>query len=263
VDDGSEEPLAPLISEYRSMLEITGLRIEHGGPAAARNRGSLAARGRFLAFTDDDCAPAPGWLSALMARLKTDPDAMIGGCITNALVDNPYSAASQLILDLVYNHRQQRSGPLRFFASNNIAMAADFFRELGGFDAAFRTSEDRDLCDRWLGAGRRLVYAPEALVYHSNRLDLHSFWRQHFGYGRGACRFYRAHRRRSAGKTEWDWSFYQALPRRLPPLILRQKNQRLLLAFLMAVWQAANLMGFLRETVSRRDSGPPAGGGAR
>src|SRR5205814_91015 len=34
------------------------------GPAAARNRGWRAAAGEIVAFTDDDCVPAPGWLRA-------------------------------------------------------------------------------------------------------------------------------------------------------------------------------------------------------
>jgi glycosyltransferase involved in cell wall biosynthesis len=37
-------------------------RAHAGGPGAARNAGWRAARGKLIAFTDDDCVPTPGWL---------------------------------------------------------------------------------------------------------------------------------------------------------------------------------------------------------
>src|SRR2546429_8449747 len=44
---------------------------------AARNTGAAQARGQFLVFTDEDCAPVPNWLRALAARLA--PGRAIGG----------------------------------------------------------------------------------------------------------------------------------------------------------------------------------------
>src|SRR5215217_3945847 len=37
----------------------------NSGPACARNAGWKKANGILVAFTDDDCLPEPGWLSAL------------------------------------------------------------------------------------------------------------------------------------------------------------------------------------------------------
>jgi GT2 family glycosyltransferase len=251
VDDGSELPVDPLVRQYRNRIDIKAARTTNGGPAAARNHGARIARGRFLAFTDDDCAPGAGWVSALMTALRANPEALIGGGIRNALVENPFSVASQLILDFVHDYSRRHPESLRFFPSNNMALAAEHFRELGGFNLQFRTSEDRDLCDRWSDTGRQLVYAPEAFVYHSNNLCFHSFWLQHLGYGRGAWQFYQAHRKRRPGGSTIRGGFYAAMPCRLPLLIVRQNRHRLILPFLMAVWQGANLAGFLQAAFSR------------
>ena len=250
VDDGGKSPVDALISPFRGGINITAVRMANSGPAAARNHGARIARGRFLAFTDDDCVPSAGWLSALVTVLRSSPEALAGGGIRNALVENPFSVASQLILDLIHSYSQKHPESIRFFPSDNVALASGLFRELGGFNPQFRTSEDRDLCDRWSESGRQLVYVPEAIVYHSNNLCFRSFWRQHLGYGRGACRFYRAHRFRRPGESTIRGDFYLALLHRLPLLIMRQTRHRLILPLLMAVWQAANLTGFLQEAFS-------------
>lgn len=130
VDDGSETPVDPLILHYRDSIHITAARIANSGPAAARNHGARMARGRFLAFTDDDCIPSAGWLSALMTALRSSPEALVGGGIRNALAENPFSVASQLILDFIHNYNQKHPESLRFFPSDNMALAGKLFGNL-------------------------------------------------------------------------------------------------------------------------------------
>ena len=45
-----------------SRLPVRLLIQAPAGPAKARNRGAEEAHGRWLAFLDDDCEAAPGWL---------------------------------------------------------------------------------------------------------------------------------------------------------------------------------------------------------
>ena len=49
------------------------------GPAGGRNRGWRAARGAVIAFTDDDCCPAPDWLAAGVAICAEHPGAIVQG----------------------------------------------------------------------------------------------------------------------------------------------------------------------------------------
>ena len=52
---------------------------------------------------------------------------MIGGRTVNALPGNPYSTASQLLIDYLYSYYNADSGQARFFTSNNLAVAAERF----------------------------------------------------------------------------------------------------------------------------------------
>ena len=227
VDDGSASPPAAIVQGFAKRLAIWLVTPRHGGPAAARNHGARQAAGRFFAFTDDDCRPAPEWLSALAERFASAPEHIIGGRTINALVENPYAATSQLILDVVYDHFNGAGpGEAQFLACNNLALPAETFALIGGFDASFTTSEDRELCDRWLHSGRRITYAPEAVVFHANPLDVRQLWRQHFGYGRGAWRFHRLRARQGHGRFRPDWKFYRQLAIVLRRLSLRESPTR-------------------------------------
>jgi GT2 family glycosyltransferase len=245
VDDGSMPPVGDGVAPPRAPLDLKLLAQSNAGPAAARNRGAAQARGRFLAFTDDDCLPDARWLNALAARFDASPDALVGGRTVNALAGNHYSATSQLIIDVVYAHYNAGGGGASFFASNNFAVPATAFREAGGFDEGFRCSEDREFCDRWRARGLRLVYAPEAIVHHAHALGALALWRQHFGYGRGAMRFHRKREARGAGGFKPERAFYAKLLR--AALAQPRRVQSIKMTALLAWAQAANAAGFFYE----------------
>jgi glycosyltransferase involved in cell wall biosynthesis len=250
VDDGSPEPLERVIEPFRGRLNLTLLRQPNGGPGSARNTGAARARGRFLAFTDDDCWPAPDWLCRLEARFAQAPGHLIGGRTLNRLTGNLYAAASQLIVDAVYAFYNRGPGTARFFASNNLAVPTDRFRRIGGFDGAGFpfASEDRELCDRWLHRGYRMTYAPEAVVLHAHPLTLARFCQQHFAYGRGALRYQRVRARRGSGRLRQDLKFHARLPALLRgPLAQLPLGQALAVVPLLGLWQLANAAGFFYE----------------
>jgi GT2 family glycosyltransferase len=241
VDDGSRVPVrAPL---DREGVKIKVLRQHNAGPAAARNFGAQCARGEILAFTDDDCAPKPQWLKELARVFRDHPIALVGGRTINGLADNPYSTASQIIVDEAYRYFFEKNSNLRFFATNNMAVSAELFRESGGFDPSFRTSEDRDFCDRWIRRGHPLVYVPEAVVDHRHDLTLTSFCRLHFRYGRGARRFHRVRAERSGDRIKPSLPYYAAVCQRM--LFNPLSWNSLHMAGLVGLWQMSNVAGFL------------------
>jgi len=253
VDDGSLTPVTVSDRALPHDVSARVLRQSNAGPASARNLGAQHARGDVLAFTDDDCVPAPQWLRELTRACKSAPGTLVGGRTVNALADNLYSTASQIIVDEAYAYFLNRDSDLKFFASNNMAMSTEHFLSGGGFDPSFRTAEDRDFCDRWIRRGHRVEYAPGAIVQHHHRLTLAAFWRQHFNYGRGAYRFHRARAQRSRSRLRPDLRFYASVCRRgvLTPLSWMSVG----MAGLLGVWQMANLAGFLWQS-GRPDPSP-------
>lgn len=245
VDDGSPMSLETVVEPLRTQLDLLLLRQSNAGPAAARNYGATRAKGEFLAFTDDDCAPDPEWLSHLAKHFMQTPDRLLGGYTRNALTTNPYACMSQLILEGVYAHFNAIPDQASFFTSNNLALPADRFRQIGGFNEQFRTSEDRELCDRWLHQGYRMTYVPEAIIVHAHDLTLLDLWKQHFSYGQGAFRFHAVRSQRESGQFSVEGSFYW----RLVHLLFSAQFQQpfWLKLSLLFLTQIANLIGVLAE----------------
>ena len=241
VDDGSAELPRELVASFSKSLNVTLLSESHGGPSAARNAGAARARGEFLAFTDDDCAPTPEWLENIAARLANSPTCLVGGRTINALTENIYSAASQGLIDVIYAHFNRDAVNAQFLASNNIAMSAAQFHAIGGFNPTFHFAEDRECCDRWLRHGYRMTYAPEVVIHHRHYLTLRSLWRQHFNYGRGAFLFHRISGRRGT-KFRFESAFYRSIFHF--PLKGNGTARALFMEFLMVEMQLANAAGF-------------------
>jgi GT2 family glycosyltransferase len=248
VADGGQIDLHPVVASFVTPLRLRLLHTPNRGPAAARNRGIAMARGRILAFTDDDCRPRPGWVAALASHVSDASPRAAGGLTLNGLPENVYADAAQLIVTLLSRHDRHLSGPAPLLAANNLACPAEPLRRLGGFDERFRTAEDRDLCRRWKAAGFGLTRASNAVVDHDAGLDLGRFTAKFFAYGRGAARFHDAG---AAAAWRDTAGFHLRLPHLLGPELRRRGLSRGAgILALLALWETANLAGYLAERVT-------------
>jgi len=253
VDDGSSVSLENLVAMFHDRLDIKLITQGNTGPASARNLGTINAKGEFLAFIDDDCMASPNWLKELADTLTENPARLVGGHTVNALPRNTFSAASQTLVNYLYTYYNRTLDQSRFFTSNNMALSAELFKEIVGFDVTTlrATAEDRELCDRWLYLGYKMYYIPNAVVYHSHFLTFGSFLHQHFNYGRGAFYYHQARaRRHSKGIRIEPLSFYLNLIHY--PFSKFEKREAFFVAVLLVISQIANAAGFLYESFYRR-----------
>ncbi|MFQ5419094.1 MAG: glycosyltransferase [Anaerolineae bacterium] len=245
VNDGSPEPLDLILKPFQNQLDLTLIIQENAGPAVARNSGAAQAKGEILAFTDDDCCPDSEWLAVIAASINQFLDHAVGGRTQNMLVENLFSTASQLLVDYLYRYYNANHPQARFFTTNNLAVTAVQFLEVGGFhpEMPLAAGEDREFCDRWLFHGFEMHYAGQAVINHAHPLTFVSYLKQHFRYGRGAYLFHiiRSQRQKQAIRVE-PIAFYLRLL--LYPWQEQGGLKAIALAFLLALSQAANVLGF-------------------
>jgi len=251
VDDGSPHPVTDVVLGYRERLRVSAHRQPNGGPAAARNAGAGVARGTYLAFIDDDCEAAPDWLATYEQAFRGDGrPVLLGGWTLNPDPGRVLPEISQLILRTMRLRYRPERGGIYFFGAANIAVRADEFHRIGGFDTSFTTAEDRELCDRWLHQGGMLTDVPGASVFHTGDPSLSGFLRRYFQYGRGAYRFHLLRRRRKSGAFRADFLLFYL--RVLDACFSPPRPSSLLRAGVWGAWQIANAAGFTWELVQER-----------
>src|SRR5437867_3641156 len=99
VNDGSTDGTDRYLSTLETSAKIVYVRQDNQGPAAARNAGIKVARGRYVAFTDDDCVVPARWLARIVAVFESGGYDFVGGVVRNCVRNNIYSELSQDIVN--------------------------------------------------------------------------------------------------------------------------------------------------------------------
>jgi hypothetical protein len=100
-----------------------------------------------------------------------------------------------------------------------------------------------------------MIYAPEAVVYHSHDLTLGTFIRQHFHYGRGAFCYRNLQARRAQGRIRVEPLLFYVKMLQYPFVQVRGMSAPLIAA-LFVIAQVANAAGFFWEcTIGKRSGG--------
>jgi glycosyltransferase involved in cell wall biosynthesis len=163
VDDGSKDATPQLLADAAAAgdLRLSVIRQEQSrGPAVARNAGWRAGSAPLVAFTDDDCRPAPDWLEAGLRAFEEHPDAVLQGRVE--------MDPEQLHLLNPFTHYFVVHDEHQGFPTANIFYPRGLLERLDGFDESFgrAAGEDTDLGWRATEAGAGVVFARDALVYH-------------------------------------------------------------------------------------------------
>ena len=168
------------------------------GVTYARNRGVDEAKGKILAFTDDDCCVDKNWLYSILSTFdQYAPDALQGKVVL----------ATEVPGDLLYPEWfiQQRMAHVNYgeetreikdkdLVTANMSIRAEIFEKYGKFNAdpVYRNCEDTEFSVRISRAGIKKFYNPGVKVEHHfslKRLNDKEFFRQSFDWGRAVVLF--------------------------------------------------------------------------
>ena len=146
IDDGSTDGTSEN-ERLRRMSETVRIeRIDHRGPAAARNRGVALARAPLIAFLDSDDLWSPTKLERQLAFMRDNPGCAISQTseiwIRNGRRVNPGHRHCKRAGDIFIDSLRTC-----LIGMSSVMIRAELFRSSGGFDEHMTTAEDYDL---WL-----------------------------------------------------------------------------------------------------------------
>lgn len=198
VDNGSDDDTSTVLAGLAaaSPLHLRPLRVDvNAGPAPARNLGWRSARGRFVAFTDDDCIPRSDWLEQGLAVCGASPGLGVLQGATLRPAGHPPIGPLTLY--------RETTTPSPYFEGCNLFFPRAVLERSGGFDETFpfggedtaagwaaieqgewlfdeSTVVTHDVSERPLGWHLRMAWREGNLLDVAARypgLRRHAFWR--------------------------------------------------------------------------------------
>lgn len=148
--------------------------------ASVYNKAAKESRGEHLVFLNSGNVPEPGWIDALVKIAKTSNDIAAVGCkLLNPRNGRIHHAGICFLNDngklkFTYIYRGFRAdnpavNKIREFqavSGDCMLVKKDIFLEGGGFDGDINGREDIALCLKIRKQGMRVLYTPEAIIYH-------------------------------------------------------------------------------------------------
>jgi GT2 family glycosyltransferase len=211
VDNASRDGSADIVEKRFPRVRLVR-SAKNVGFAAANNLGLKKTRGEYVLFLNPDTRVFPGAPDFLLRAMKADPGIGAAGPALLA-AEGAYQVsfggrvgffrelARKCFLNGLRRRRLRSARKPRevVWASGACLLARrEVLENIGGFDEGFFLYfEDIDLCYRLREAGYKIVFLPEARVFHAGGISASAASRRsRLEYRRSQVRFYEKHNSR-------------------------------------------------------------------
>jgi GT2 family glycosyltransferase len=183
-------PNGPDQNEWESDKRISLFSSGRVGPADKRDQAAKIAKGEILVFLDDDSYPKSDLLSIATTYFDDNSVSAIGGPAITPESDTYWQKVSGAVfLSKFTGGNPERYIPVGMarevddWPSVNFMVRKSDFVEVGGFDSPYWPGEDTHFCLKLMQKTKKIMYAPELIVWHHRRSGLLRHMKQVGAYG--------------------------------------------------------------------------------
>jgi GT2 family glycosyltransferase len=193
VDQSGSERIGAAVAG--SGLDARVVPSRPAGISRALNAALAITEHDVVLVTHDDCRVRDDWVGLAARLVSQEPERLVTGRVLPGGGDARTVPSTVTSLEWREYHGW-RAGHVLY--PSNMAFSAAAARELGGFDERFTiAAEDNDFCYRWLRTGRRILYEPDLVVWHTDWRTPDQLTRLYAGYWRAQGEYYAKHLRRA------------------------------------------------------------------
>jgi len=179
------------VDPFISGEHVRWLKIDDVAQGPKKDAGVKAASGDICAFIDDDAYPRRDWLRNAVKYFEDSTVGMVCGPGVALPDENRAESASSAIWGsfLGSGPARYRYVPTRSFYVDgeapgyNMLAWRSLLLNIHGIDSRFRSGEDAILSQKIRDVGRKILYAPDVVVYHRKRPIFTPLLSQVFVYG--------------------------------------------------------------------------------
>ena len=201
VDNQSTDDTPTVVARYRDSLDIRYVYEGTLGLAHARNAGWRAARGKYIAYLDDDAIASPRWLAETVTAFESlsPPPGCVGGRAEGIWESpRPRWISDELVtcltvIDWSDTPHVIEDVRVQWLVGANLAVRADVMTSVGGFAASLDragknllSGGDVYLQEQIIRAGHACYYHPPMSVGHhvpASRLSQRWFVQRYYWQG--------------------------------------------------------------------------------
>ncbi|MFH1791067.1 MAG: glycosyltransferase [Candidatus Omnitrophota bacterium] len=246
VDSGSTDSTNTITRDFPvKLIEIHPSSFGHG---KTRNLAAGHSKGEVLAFLTQDAVPAGElWLSSLVKHFR---DKKVSGVYGRQLPNADSTPLEKFFLDYLYPDKPVVKESIdaadcllsdMFFSNVNSAVRRSDWQD-NMFNENLIMSEDQDWAKRMLQKGRKIIYEPEAAVYHSHSYSIPAIISRNFDSGMSLRGLVNAP---AARGLRYEWRYLMSGF----GFFAEKKLYRYMLIF--PIYECARALGFLLGFYSR------------
>jgi len=187
VDSGSTDATVQIAKRFP--IRIEQIRPEEFHHARTRNFAASLGTGAVIVNLSSDAIPASDmWLQELTANFQ---DPAVGAVYGRQLPKPASRIERQVTFDTIYGEQRIVKDPacragsgykFYHFSDVNSALRRNMW-ELIQYPESFKVFEDLAIAKRILDAGWKIVYEPEALVFHSHHFTPKQLFKRYYDIG--------------------------------------------------------------------------------
>jgi len=195
INDGSTDRTGEILKKSNvKVIETEGI-----GPSRSRNLALNEAKGEFVAFTDSDCLVKENWIDELLSGFKNESVAGVGGDQLSPSDEIDFGRNVQDFMKCIgfvtgYIKTEKKLTKVNHNPTCNVMYRKSILLELSGFCPGLWPGEDVELDWRVTKKGYKLLFNPEAIVYHYRPENLRKYRKMMYDYGKVQAFLVKAYR---------------------------------------------------------------------